>query len=250
MAHIIILAIFVLAFVAVVVTVIVVIARRSAAPGTAIARATRIIAVITAAVTALATVTDVIRDLTAASVRISLPVQQFWPTLPATADVQGLTATVTGGGFTVADVDVDGLDAAARTWLSVSTLLQGATTVAVALVVIVLCSNLIKQDPFRSTLTRSVNITAVIIMVGGIAWQVAGIVAGTLAADQVLRWQGWGMDSATVDWTDITEIIGLPSVGNNWSVDFWPIGVGLALLALSAAFRYGERLQKDTEGLV
>ena len=34
------------------------------------------------------------------------------------------------------------------------------------------------------------------------------------------------------------------------TVPFWPLGAGLALALLAAAFRAGERLRRDTEGLV
>ncbi|WP_105036699.1 hypothetical protein [Cryobacterium aureum] len=79
--------------------------------------------------------------------------------------------------------------------------------------------------PFRPALTRGINLTATTIIVGGLGWQVCDAVAGGLASFQVLRATGW-------------------------TLDFWPIWVGLALFAVAAVFRYGQKLQRDFDELV
>jgi len=42
----------------------------------------------------------------------------------------------------------------------------------------------------------------------------------------------------------------LPQPGFGIEFPLWPIAAGLAFTALAAIFRYGSRLQRDTEGLV
>lgn len=200
--------------------------------------------------TVLFTGAQIVSDFTAHTVQVSLPVQQFWPILPAGAKITGgPTAHVVNGGFTNAAVGVSGLDVAARSWLAASTLLQGATVVALALVVATLCSTVLRSQPFRPTLTRGIRITAFVIMFGGIGWQICSAIGRSLAAHQVLQVES-AVFKNKIDFTDITTIIGFPSPGSDGSIDLWPIWVGLAFFALAAAFRYGERLQRDTEGLV
>lgn len=129
-------------------------------------------------------------------------------------------------------------------------MLQGATNVVIAVVVVMLCTSIIRQDPFRPALTRGINLTATSIIAGGLGWQVCDAVAGGLASSQVLRATGWSLDTAEIDWTDIRQVIGLPMEGHEWTLDFWPIWVGLALFAVAAVFRYGQELQRDSDGLV
>lgn len=46
------------------------------------------------------------------------------------------------------------------------------------------------------------------------------------------------------------SVIGIPEAAQGWNIDFWPLGIGLSLLAVSAVFRYGQQLQKETDGLI
>jgi len=213
-------------------------------------RVTRVVAIAYAVASAIGTVNGALRSLFDISVNVNLPVQQFWPSLPATVQIDGTHAQVVSGGFDQAVVAVSGLDATARGWLAAGDLLQGATNVMIGVVVAILCTSVIRQDPFRLALTRGLNLTALVIIIGGLGWQICDAVAGGLASEQVLGATSWSLDTAKVGWDDIRQIIGLPGVGHNWTVNFWPIWVGLALLTLSAAFRFGQKLQKDTQGLI
>lgn len=232
-----------------------VIRRRTGAPqtgvsGVAVARITRGIAILWAAASLIGTLNDALRKLYATTVGVNLPVEQFWPSLPTAAQVNGASADVVSGGFTQAMVQVTGLDVSARVWLASSDVLQGATNIIIGVVLAILCTSIIKQNPFRITLIRGINLMAITVIVGGLGWQICDAVAGSLASTQVLGINGWALNREQLRWDDVNEVIGLPRAGNDWSVDFWPIWVGLALLALAAAFRYGQRLQKDTDGLI
>ena len=213
-------------------------------------RVTRIIAFVYAAVSVVGTVAGALQNLFSETVSMRLPVKPFWPSLPSTVEVTGTTADVVGGGFDHAVVTVAGLDTATRVWLAAGDALQGATNVVIAVVVVVLCTSIIRQDPFRPALTRGINLTATSIIVGGLGWQVCDAVAGGLASSRVLRATGWSLDTAEIDWTDIRQVIGLPMEGHEWTLDFWPVWVGLVLFAVAAVFRYGQKLQRDSDGLV
>jgi hypothetical protein len=193
---------------------------------------------------------QLVSDFTSNAVNVSLPVQQFWPVLPAGARITGgPTAHVVNGGFTDASVTVSGLDIAARSWLAATTLLQGATVAILAIMVATLCSTVLKNRPFRPALTLGIRTTAFAIMFGGIGWQVCSAIGRTLAAHQVLQ-LGSTAFPPRINYPGVETIMGFPSPGWDGSIDLWPIWVGLAFFALAAAFRYGERLQRDTEGLV
>ncbi|MDQ1544109.1 MAG: hypothetical protein QOK08_1747 [Actinomycetota bacterium] len=224
---------------------------RPAFSGVPSARITRIIAVLYSLVAAIGTVITVLQTLLSSRVSVSMPVQQFWPSLPsAVKEVQGVSAHVAGGGFSTAHVDVTGLDAAARTWLAAGELVQGSTTVLIGVVVVILCTSVIRQNPFRPVLMRGISFSAFGILIGGLVWQICGVVGGNLASNQVLGVNGWGLDTANVRWDDIHNLIGLPEASHEWNIDLWPLWIGLSLLAVSAVFRYGHRLQKETDGLI
>lgn len=211
---------------------------------------TRVVAALYALGAAIGTVFVVFQDLLNESVSVSMPVSQFWPSLPSTVRVYGVSAHIVGGGFSTAQVDVTGLDGAARIWLAAGALAQGSMATLVGVAVIILCTGVIWQNPFRPALTRGINLGAIAVMVGGLGWQVCTAVAGGLVSTQVLGANGWAFDESKVHWTDIRQVIGFPESGHQWSVDLWPVWVGLALFAVSAVIRYGQRLQKETDGLI
>ena len=199
---------------------------------------------------ALSTGYTVISDFVARSVPLSLPVSEFWPALPAGARITGgPTAQLTGGGFTSAQVSVSGLDEGARAWLAGSSLLQGATIIMIATVVVTLSSTILRSDPFQPAVARGIRLLGITIIVGGLGWQICSGIGESLASNQVLQVASAAFQNV-VAWDDINTIIGFPRPTPHIQVDFWPVWAGLAMLVLAAAFRYGERLQRDTEGLV
>jgi hypothetical protein len=223
---------------------------REEARGFGVVLLTRVIAWISIAGVALYTVSTVVSDLTSRSISLRLPVYEFWPTLPAGATIiSGPTAEVTSGGFTSAEVYVSGLDTAARAWLAGSSLLQGATIIMIAIVVVTLSSTILRNDPFQPAVARGIRLVGITVIVGGLAWQACSGVGESLASKQVLQLGSTGLKDLA-GWDNINTIIGFPQPTPHIQVDFWPIGVGLVMLVLAAAFRAGERLQRDTEGLV
>ena len=223
---------------------------RDEARGFSVVLLTRVIAWISIAGVALVTVSTVVSDLTSRSISLRLPVYEFWPTLPAGATIlSGPTAQVTSGGFTSAEVYVSGLDTAARAWLAGSSLLQGATIIMIAMVVVTLSSTILRNDPFQPAVARGIRLVGITVIVGGLAWQACSGVGESLASKQVLQLGSTELKNVA-SWDNINMIVGFPQPAPHIQVDLWPIGVGLVMLVLAAAFRYGERLRRDTDGLV
>jgi hypothetical protein len=156
---------------------------------------------------------------------------------------------VLSGGFTNAAVNVSGLDVPVRLWLAANSLLQNATIIVIAFVVYRMCNSLLRNDPFQPAITRGIRIMGWSVLAGGLSWQVCAAIAGALASRQVLGVTSAGWTTPTMPIEDLNAITGFPQPGWQFTIDFWPIGLGLALLAVAGAFRYGERLQRDRERL-
>jgi hypothetical protein len=179
-------------------------------------------ALVVAAITLGATVIQVIGEITSATVRLDVMADS-----PASA--------LTGSGgidsarWTGAAIEASGAAPGDRMLLAAGTLLTGLSWVAVALAVAYLCRRLVQGSPFAATVTRVAIFTAFTVIVGPTLGRLLTdlatntIVIAAHAHDPLVV--GFGFDAGT-----------------------WAAGLALALVAL--AFRVGERLQRDTEGLV
>jgi len=232
-------------------------ARRSAPRSASVTLVvTRVIAVAYAAITLVVTAVSVVATLVMDTVEVSIPVRQFWPEAHPWITIQeGPTATVTDGGFSLAEVTVSGLGTDVRLLIAAGNALQGLTFVVIAVAVALLAHRLLGGRAFKAALSRMVSICAVAIAAGGVLWQVCYWIGGSIASEQLLRVGGWRShelfadDPRALDGFD-PLVTGLPEPTFALTIDFWPLFLGLALAAVAAAFRYGERLQHDTEGLV
>jgi hypothetical protein len=216
---------------------------------TAGVRFTGIGAIAYGALAAIGTLWSVIATLTATQVPVSLPVRTFWPEPnPGVSDIGGPTAEVVAGGFSVADVELTGLDLPARAFLAAGTIVEGAVFVLLAVVVAMLCRQLLRDAPFGGAVTTALTAAGVTLGIGGIVWQILNAIGRTLASDQALRIDSWASDAASSAGDAVEH--GLPEPTYAVTIEFWPIFIALALLAVAAAFRMGERMQRDTSGLV
>lgn len=217
----------------------------------------RVAGIAYAGLTLIATITAVTVTLLEDAVEVTVPVAQFWQgPFPWITIIEGPSATVVGGGFTHAELLVSGLDVGTRLWLAGGHAAQGITFGLIGVVIAMLCHRLLGGSPFRPALSRSVMLTAATITVGGLLWQICFGIAGSAASEQALRVTGWnsefpGAESATPSDSGLDPFAtGLPMPSFGFSIEFWPLFLGLALAAVALAFRQGERLQRDTEGLV
>lgn len=132
------------------------------------------------------------------------------------------------------DVWVDGLAPGTRAVIAAGDVLAVAMTAVPAVIIALICSAILRGRPFAAATVRALTWGAVAIGVGGVLTDILVTVGKTLVANDALPAMG-----------DISS----PGVFQ-LQVPLWPLATALALLALAAAFRYGARLQRDTEGLV
>lgn len=197
---------------------------------------------------AVGAVIAVLGALLQPEVTITVPVAEFWPALPAGTALEGMTATRVSGGFTSVDLTVTGLSTGARILWAVSQGVAWLLPAAIAGLLAVACHQLRAGRAFAPVVAKMAMITAVVVAVGGLTMQVAGDIAGNLAAVEVLQW-------TSAEYPDIPGIedelqAWWPQPGFGVEFPFWPLAAGLGFAALGAVFRSGSRLQRDTEGLV
>ncbi len=219
-------------------------ARRDGGSGAVVTTAL-VVAAGAAALSAIGAIIALLAALLQNPVGITVPVQEFWPQLPAGAEVEGTTANRVGGGFTSADLLVADLSFVARLCWAIALALGWLVPGTVAALIAVGCLRLRAGRPFAPLLERLTMVTAVVVLAGGLLAEVLGDVAGSMAAQEALAWTG-------AEWTGelADPSVLLPRAGFRIDLPLWPIGAGLGLAALATLFRHGHQLQRDTEGLV
>lgn len=219
-------------------------ARRDGGSGAVVTTAL-VVASAAAVLSAIGAIIALLAVLLQNPVGITVPVQEFWPQLPAGAEVGGTTATRAGGGFTSADLLIADLSLSARLCWAIALALGWLVPGAVAALIAVGCLRLRAGRPFAPLLERVTMLTAVAVLVGGLLAEVLGDIAGSMAAREALAW-------TSASWTGDLEdpSLVLPQPGFRIDLPLWPVGAGLGLAALATVFRHGRQLQHDTEGLV
>lgn len=164
-------------------------------------------------------------------------------------------ALIVSGGVDRATLTIRGLSWEPRILLALETLLQAGAVVYLAWVIRRLAHNIREGVPF-ARLSRPLVRAAAVLFVGGFLWSIAGGTGAYLAGREALEIHGgYGPDSALgglpVDMATALSYLGWPEPAS-WSVNFsfLPFAVALVLALLGLAFRAGERLQAETEGLV
>lgn len=201
-----------------------------------------------AAVVLIVAVGTVVDVLTSPEITITIPVNEYWPTLPPGVKItSGPTATRVGGGFTSAEVQLRGLTTGTRMLWAGGQAAGLLVQVAVAGLIALACFQLLRGAAFARAVARVAMITAVVVLVGGLASAVMSDVAASLASAQLLTVTSAAATNVPAGW-DPTTLLPQPTL----HIDFplWPIGAALGFAALAAVLRYGAKLQRDTEGLV
>lgn len=201
-----------------------------------------------AALSVLGLLVTLVNTLTASAVTLDVPVREFWPQLPSGVVAEGASATRDGGGFTTAQLSVEGLSVTARVLWAASQALGMLVPATIAALIAVACFQLLAGRAFAPVGARMATITAVVVAVGASVGQVLGQIAGSMASAELFdigggRWEEIpGIEDPFAAW--------IPDSTLSVTFPFWPIAAGLAFAALAAILRYGSRLQRDTEGLV
>lgn len=177
-----------------------------------------------------------------------VPVAPFWPQLPDSVEIEEPTATMWTGEFTQADVLVSGVSFGVRALWSISTLLAWVIPAIIAAMIAIACFQLLAGRAFAPVVSRMLMITAVVVAVGGVAAAVTGDIAGSMASEQLFSWTG--AKTPVVEGIADVMLAWMPRSTFSVTIPLLPIAGGLAFAALASIFRYGNRLQRDTEGLV
>jgi len=165
-------------------------------------------------------------------------------------------ASIVAGGADRATLTVTGLSWGSRLLLAGAALLKGAVAIVIVLIVGRLAGNLQTERPFGGLATPLLR-GAVVLGVGSIAWSLLESIGAFWAGQEALGVHGWGGEESG-PWVDFfpTNAADLSYLGwpepALWSVtfSFFPLAAALAMALLGLAFRAGEQLQSDTEGLV
>ncbi|MGI6877189.1 hypothetical protein [Microbacterium sp. gxy059] len=126
-----------------------------------------------------------------------------------------------------------GLAVGIRVLLLLGRLLQIAVFAAPAAALFVLARDALAGTPFTRAVVRTVTAVAIAVAAGGILSHLLLDISGALAVRDAAA--DLGLDAPP------TFALSLP---------LWPLAAGVGIAGLAAVFRHGERLQRDTEGLV
>lgn len=146
---------------------------------------------------------------------------------PVPVDVGG-SASVVSAAYDTVTIVVDGLSAPARGALIAAAVLSTLLTIGICAVLIWLCLRVFLGRPFVRSATWGIGFVAILVLLAGLGAPFLRGIANTEAVAQV------GADDALL----IADL------------DLGPLGWAFALIVVAAAFEIGQRLQRETEGLV
>lgn len=221
---------------------------RSTGDTSPMVRLTLVIAASWALVSTIGAIAVTISTAVSEYITIRVPVRQFWPQPPLGVSFETADSQIMGGGFTFAELTMADLGGWVRALWALGQGLGWLVPGAVAALVAITCFQLLKGSPFAPVVARMSTITAIVVLVGGIAGQLSRDIAGFLAGREL------GSTSVVWESEDLFDAAPLehwwPQFDLNITMPWWPIAAALAFAALAAIVRYGTQLQRDTEGLV
>lgn len=150
--------------------------------------------------------------------------------LPPNADAGD--AKVVSGNYEIASVVLSHLSSGTVALATVSSIAGILTSVALSVLVALLSWQLLHRPLFRRSLSLAATFGGSILLVGGMLAQGAGSLATGTAA---LELNG-------------SDPQGIWPLAGRFDPTF--IGVGVVLMLVGLAFEYGEKLQRETEGLI
>ncbi|UYK39695.1 hypothetical protein [Microbacterium terricola] len=200
--------------------------------------ATLAVAQVWLALMGLALVFVVVRGVTSDEIWFAeLPATLNWPTQPACGEAPAggaptlLCASVDSVGATIAHLGIG-----TRIVLALGDLLGLVVAAVPAVLVIIVCRQMLKGAPFAQLAARAFFVAAIVVLVAGIGAELTTSIGRSLAASAALPPPGGGELTATGTF--------------RLTAPLWPVGAALVLGALGAIFRHGAVLQRETEGLV
>lgn len=165
----------------------------------------------------------------------ALPASLSWPEQPECGETPSGDAAVVCASVTSVDATVANLSLGTRLLLVAGDLLQLVVAAVPALLIVVICRQLLRGAPFARRASRVFFLAAGVLLFAGITGELVSSIATSLAAAEALPSSGEGLTSNGFIRT---------------AVPLWPVGASIALAALGVVFRQGWTLQRETEGLV
>lgn len=151
----------------------------------------------------------------------------------STTIMSGTTADIT------TTVTVSGASASARTWLIGAHIVNAGVAITVLAVIAQFARQTAQPQPFTTSLRRALVTAGAALAVGLTASQILFGIAGSLVRGDIYAIH----PPEGVDATTTFALVGL-------ELSLLPVGVGLTVIVAASLIRSGERLQRDTEGLV
>lgn len=159
---------------------------------------------------------------------------QMSTTAPLPPEADAGPGTITSGMFDTATVSASTLDGGTVALFVLGTAFGILTSAAVAAALATLCWRMLHPRVFSRSLSAVITITGAVVLIGGMISQALGVFVAWMVADQL---------NATSDGLD-----GFWPISADVDPTFIALGIGIAIVGL--AFSFGEKMQRDTEGLV
>ncbi|GAA5153499.1 hypothetical protein GCM10025768_23250 [Microbacterium pseudoresistens] len=184
---------------------------------------------VSVAAAAIVAVVKAVIALFQPAVEVRMPVQEV--DASALSGLPGISAAA----YDSATVTMTELSAGARWMLLLEASLPALATVGVCAAAWWLGVSLIRARPFRRSMAWTIGVAACLVIAGGLFGQLAGAIGRAIAVDGIAAADPRAHD---VFWAFLVQL------------DLAPLGWGFALALVATAFQVGERMQRDTKGLV
>lgn len=195
-------------------------------------------AAVGALVATLSGVVTIVLTFVGDRVTLAVPVIARIETVPVelreTSEVSILSGTTQQS---VVTLSLAGLDTTTRVLVALQVVSLTAVVVTVLVMIARVARQSIAAEPFSRSLSRLLVAAGATLAVGATLAQVLGNAAGARAHEQLFSVRAGSIEGGEY----------IPPA---WAFDLWPVGVGLVLIVVAGLIRSGERLQRDTEGLV
>lgn len=156
----------------------------------------------------------------------------LWASQNVTPDAASGTARIVSGEFDRASLSVAGIESWPRIALAVSLALTSLCSAAIAATVVALCLGILSGRPFVRSVTWVLTTASLVLIAGS----VLGALFDTMAMFSIVE---------ALNPDPFDTVFPFQS-----EYDFTALLIGLVFGAVATAFQLGQKMQRDTEGLV